>query len=676
MSNNCALTIQDLANGKRDLQTIDAVANSPQSSTTTRYGDSVLTLAGALRRLGYAPPVEYSVGLLIDSPIVTVEREGIVYAPYPNLVPFTTAAWNPNQWRIVQNTNNRNLVYIFQSDGSAQSAAATLPEGTFLVVEGESQGHVASGVYVPDNGAVSHTAKFASYSVLNSYSGLSDVSRITDKSTGGIFIRRGSSDANGITVLKDALGRSWERDFSGDILVGWAGASPEKADNADSIQAAANLAAKLWKDLSFPDGGFRIGRKIVVDGDFTAFKSVKWKGTFRSTGTISGYAPGESGTAIITAGTGALEVWFRRWFNENVSLSGIAIVDSAATYPNALNPNAAVKLIKGDPNGFPTDKRYISNHIFEDVAVVGFADPFVFRGSYRKDQGGTYTDNYFGPVSFTRYYPYQCGTGLVAENATLNRLSVSESLLFSLKSGGIVKRAAADLPLAARTEQMIMCQLDMVHFEDVRGLFRFQDAPAVGDFLNYVTMIDVTRELCGLYDAKNGNPYGVLEHTNLNIVGRHDQWGETTAQGIGTGSTIWSQMPWTGSVIDNGGKTGTPDTVNVLRESFTLPSGGANLVKGVYLAEGLGKIFDITTTVTINNGAGGVKSIRSYGVTLTGSGGRWHDATGQSSSAVPVSVTASGGQMQEITVSNTSGGSVNVEIAVVRNGSGAQCYFG
>lgn len=669
------LTIADLDNGKRDLETVDAVANSQADTTPTRFGQQTLTLAGALRRLGWQAPVPYAPGLTVDHATMTVERGGIVYRPDPALVPFTTGAWNPDQWRIVQNSSASGRVYQFATLTAAESAAASLPEGTAVIVEGESQGHVVGGQYVPDRGALSHVAQFANYGALEAYRGLADFANVADGITGGVFVRRGSAEANGITVIKDAQGRSWERSYSGDIRVEWAGASPSKADNADAIQAAANLAAKLAKDLAFPDGGFKIGRKIVIDGDLTAFKSVKWKGTFRSTGTLAGYTPENSGTVLITAGSSGLDVWFRRWFNESFSIQGIAFVDKTSVFPTAINPNSAIKIIKGNPTAFPTDKRYISNLIIEDVATVGYADPIVFRGNYRKDQGGgSYSDNYFGPTGIKRFYPYQCGTGVVLENATLNRLRISESLFFSLNSGAIVKREAVDIPVAGRTEQMIMCQLDMVHFEDVRGIFRLSGAPPSGEFLNYVTMIDVTRELCGLYDTQNGNPYGVIEYTNLNILGRHDQWGEVALQGIGKGSTVRSQMPWTGAVIGSGGKSGSPETVNVLQEKYTLASGGANLIRAVNLAEGLGKTFDIQTKVTVNSGAGGVKNIRSYGITQAGTGGRWHDVTGQTAAGVTVSTAASGGQMVEITVANSTGGAVTVEIEVVRNSTGAQCY--
>lgn len=109
------LTIADLDNGKRDLETVDAVANSQADTTTTRYGDSVLTLAGVLRRLGYAPPVSYMAGITVTNGLTTVEKDGVVYAPIPTLVPFTTGTWDPTQWHVIQ--DDPNLRFDLASSG-------------------------------------------------------------------------------------------------------------------------------------------------------------------------------------------------------------------------------------------------------------------------------------------------------------------------------------------------------------------------------------------------------------------------------------------------------------------------------------------------------------------------------------------------------------------------------
>lgn len=262
------LTIADLDNGKRDLETVDAVANSSSDFTTTRYGDSVLTRAGALRRLGWQAPVPYAPGLNVDSPTMTVERDGIVYRPDPALVPFTTAEWNPDQWRVVQNTQDSGRVYQFPALGEAQAAAATLPDGASIIVEGESQGHVVSGAYVPDKGASSHVAELLGYLELEQYDGLAVSADVTAPGISGRFYRRGTAAANGGTVIKDALGRSWERDFSGPLNVRWFGADGTLANDATSAIKAAIAALNNTYEASagifFPEGVYKVTETIYV----------------------------------------------------------------------------------------------------------------------------------------------------------------------------------------------------------------------------------------------------------------------------------------------------------------------------------------------------------------------------------------------------------------------------
>ena len=195
------LTIADLDNGKRDLQTVDAVANSPEDTAITRYGGSVPTLAGVLRRLGYAAPVPYAVGMAVDSGLTTVERDGVVYRPDPALVPFTTGAWDADQWRVVQNTNGSNQVYQFATPAEAQSAAATLPEGSAVIVEGVSQGHVEAGQYVPDSGVPIPTVP--DYASLSAYTGEHRLIRVSDSFRAGIFARTNpdtSQDDGGVNI--------------------------------------------------------------------------------------------------------------------------------------------------------------------------------------------------------------------------------------------------------------------------------------------------------------------------------------------------------------------------------------------------------------------------------------------------------------------------------------------
>ena len=205
------LTIADLDNGKRDLQTVDAVANSPQDFTTTRYGAQVLTLSGALRRLGYQAPVPYASGLNVDSGLFTIERDGIVYAPKPSLVPFTTGAWDGDQWLVVQadphlradlashdgvtlvggsvsqaQIQKSITMYGAKADGSDSKSAllAALPHVHFPLLDGQpttytfssfSPGQLNGAVFSADDGVTLSFADNAPYAL---YSGITAVTPV------------------------------------------------------------------------------------------------------------------------------------------------------------------------------------------------------------------------------------------------------------------------------------------------------------------------------------------------------------------------------------------------------------------------------------------------------------------------------------------------------------------
>ena len=248
------LTIADLDNGKRDLETVDAVANSQADTTTTRYGQQTLTLAGALRRLGYSAPVPYASGLTVDTALFTVLRDGVIYAPDPSLVPFTTGTWNAAQWRVVQNTVDSNLVHQFLTIGAAQSAAATLPEGSTILVDGISQGLVSSGEYVPKSDAPAKV--FWDYAEMEAYSGSASLFQIKKSGIAGFFaVVAGdtSTPRDGGVWFVLADGRRVRRIFEGPLISDWFEVVGDGAVD-DSANAQKAIDAAKGKKLVFPGG--------------------------------------------------------------------------------------------------------------------------------------------------------------------------------------------------------------------------------------------------------------------------------------------------------------------------------------------------------------------------------------------------------------------------------------
>lgn len=293
------LTIADLDNGKRDLETVDAVANSQADTTTTRYGQQTLTLAGALRRLGWQAPVPYAPGLNVVSPVMTVERDGVVYRPDPALLPFTTGAWNPDQWQVVQNTHDTNLVYQFPTLSAAQSAAATLPDGVAVLVEGDSQGHIVAGAYVPDGGPPALPMK--DYDALRAYRGRETSFYITDRGISGPFyIVQGDTSTldNGGTWIVLDDGRRAKRDYpAGVVYIDWFGAKNDDSAHVGDILEKLHTACAadpIDKVIQFSGGKYRLDRKIRIRG------VAEWRGVLG----------GAAGTQLMWHGTGDVAVSF------------------------------------------------------------------------------------------------------------------------------------------------------------------------------------------------------------------------------------------------------------------------------------------------------------------------------------------------------------------------------
>ena len=446
----------------------------------------------------------------------------------------------------------------------------------------------------------------------------------------------------------------------------WAGAVRDGlTDDSTAFQITYNAAAKYGFSVGHADGTYAVKSLITIDGSVNQFKFIVLKGSFRGNGISAKFFPStNNGTTIKTFGNAFLEVKFLKYWNEAVSVQGIAVVDSVG------GGDFAFRMTKG---GFPNnvdDFRYNTGFIFEDVSTVGFKDSVVFRGNYRKDQGGIYNNNYFGQVTFSRFYAYEGESSIVLENATLNRFSAYDTMFFTMSSGAIVKRLNPLIPAEQNTEMHFMGQFNMCHFEDCRGMFRFDDAPATNE-RNFVTFIDTTREFCGLFDQNNGNPMGVFKHTDLTLVGRFDQkgYGENTIPELEVGSSVTTDRKL--DVKLTNAKSLSPNFINVFSSEISVLN-GETVTKNVFCADGTGKQFQITTDLIINSGQGGISKIESVGV--TGSTGH-HNVVNSLSPNIAVTCNSSANNMQQISVTNNSGATIYIWINVIKNVTGVQCYL-
>lgn len=71
-------------------------------TVTLRNGDVVENLRKRLEDVGYSAPVPYDANIEVTSSTFTVSEDGIVYAPEPSEVPFTTGlTFDPTKWKMV-----------------------------------------------------------------------------------------------------------------------------------------------------------------------------------------------------------------------------------------------------------------------------------------------------------------------------------------------------------------------------------------------------------------------------------------------------------------------------------------------------------------------------------------------------------------------------------------------
>lgn len=337
------LTIADLDNGKRDLQTVDEVANSRAATATTRFGQQTTTLYEAIRRinaagdaqlaaqdalareiignLGFRVPIEYTVDIEIsDYQFTVIGPDGKVYAPLS--APFTTGVWDPDQWYVLQNELNDHKLLVFGGYDSASAAATTQPDGQVLIAEYDQNIYTVEGGALTDERPI---VQVNDYAKIRGYDGRATRLKVLDITGGHWWVRRGSAPDNGGTALVDALGRSWEREFSGRVNVRWFGAG-STTDDLPLIQSAVN--SHPGRIIYFPGGVYNLFGEVHIRADGT---------------TIEGDGPGSTFIQQKSADVDSFKFWpttagSTSAFLNNVSIRGVNVSHSAVA---AVSPGGA-----------------------------------------------------------------------------------------------------------------------------------------------------------------------------------------------------------------------------------------------------------------------------------------------------------------------------------------------
>lgn len=207
--------------------------------------------------IGFLVPVDYTPGLDVGTTNFTVKYDGVVYAAQPGKVPFVSGAWDNSQWYPLQNTLSNRAILSFHDLASAEAAAATLPDGQVVVSDAdEVKGVVVGGSFTQEQSIY----KVADYAKIRSYIGRGTRLRVVDPTGAHWWVRRGAAQDNGGTVLVDAQGRSWEREYSGAVNLRWFGAAGNgTGDDRAALNAALALSNVV---LDGGSGTYKVGGEL------------------------------------------------------------------------------------------------------------------------------------------------------------------------------------------------------------------------------------------------------------------------------------------------------------------------------------------------------------------------------------------------------------------------------
>lgn len=85
--------------GNANLERLDSAVNAAPGTFTNRYGTPIDNLAKRLLNVGFALPVAFNAGLVVNNSTFTVTYGGDTYSPRASEIPFTTTlTFNPSQW--------------------------------------------------------------------------------------------------------------------------------------------------------------------------------------------------------------------------------------------------------------------------------------------------------------------------------------------------------------------------------------------------------------------------------------------------------------------------------------------------------------------------------------------------------------------------------------------------
>lgn len=196
-------------------------------------------------------------------------------------------------------------ILFYETRDDAITAAASLPDYQVIVIKSDESQAIVFGKNITQEKSI---YSVFDYEKLANFSGEGDRLRVKDNS--GIFwwTKTASSSANGITIISDALGRSWAREYSGPINVKWAGAKGDGiTDDTFACQKAIDVCYELNAgEVFFPSGVYSV---TSIVRSWSDVRSVTIRGSGKKSTVFIKYGSGTDPIFNWSANTDILETY-------------------------------------------------------------------------------------------------------------------------------------------------------------------------------------------------------------------------------------------------------------------------------------------------------------------------------------------------------------------------------
>lgn len=197
-------------------------------------------------------------------------------------------------------------------------------------------------------------------------------------------------------------------------------------DVTSAVIAAGNYCLTHSKKLMCPKGAYLVSGVVIDNSVVSGWSTLSIEGESFETGSAMSQTGYGRGTVFVTDGSSAFQIAFDNFFNESIRFKNISFYNRGV-----IGTSSAIIIDKNTVS-------YPRGWSFEGMGYYNFDTCIGLRGN-----DASIFNNFFGPMTITRQFPYLCGIGLHLIDAYANLCHIDDSLYYGCSKGGIVGAVGA-----------------------------------------------------------------------------------------------------------------------------------------------------------------------------------------------------------------------------------------